>query len=81
MRRALLPWLFPVLLMAGLLIAATGSPIVWGLALIVAGWVALPLALSAARRSGNWPRSLGGDQDAGRGSNRGFLPFGRFPWM
>ncbi len=63
MKRALLPWMFPVALILGLLIAATNSPIVYGAVLIVLGWVILPLALSAARRSGRWPRSLGGGSD------------------
>jgi hypothetical protein len=66
MRRALLPWLFPVVLVGAMLIALTKSPIVWGAVLIVLGWGILPFALSRARRSGNWPRSLGGGSDPNR---------------
>jgi hypothetical protein len=66
MRRALLPWLFPVAVLLGLLIAATNSSIVYGAVLIVAVWGILPFALSRARRSGIWPRSLGGGSDGNR---------------
>jgi hypothetical protein len=66
MKRALIPWLFPLALLLALLVAVTNSPIVYGAVLIVAGWVVLPLALSAAKKSGNWPRSLGGGSDPDR---------------
>ncbi|HWE13981.1 MAG TPA: hypothetical protein VG365_10740 [Solirubrobacteraceae bacterium] len=72
MKRALLPWLFPVAVLLGLLIAATNSSIVYGATLIVAAWGVLPFALSRARRSGSWPRSLGGGSDGNRRRFPGF---------
>jgi hypothetical protein len=66
MKRAALPWLFPVALLLGLLVALTNSVIVYAVVLIVLGWGFLPFALSWARRSGNWPRSLGGGSDPNR---------------
>jgi hypothetical protein len=66
MKRALVPWLFPLALVLALLVAVTNSPIVYGAVLIVAGWVVLPLTLSAVKKSGTWPRSLGGGSDPDR---------------
>jgi hypothetical protein len=66
MKRGLLPWLVPVAMLVALLVAATNSPIVYGAVLVVAGWVVLPLVLSSLRKSGNWPRSLGGGSDPNR---------------
>jgi hypothetical protein len=66
MKRALLPWLLPVAMLLGLLVAVTNSAIVYGAVLVVAGWVVLPLVLSGLRKSGNWPRSLGGGSDPNR---------------
>jgi hypothetical protein len=72
MKRALLPWLFPVAVILGLLVAATNSPIVWGAALMIGGWVVIPLVLAGARRSGSWPRSLGGGSDGDKPRFPGF---------
>jgi len=66
MRRALLPWMVPAAMLLALLVAVTNSTIVYGAVLIIAGWVVLPLVLSGMRRSGNWPRSLGGGSDPNR---------------
>jgi xanthine/uracil permease len=66
MRRALLPWLFPVVLVLALLIAVTNSPIVYVAVVAVLGWGLLPVALSWARRSGTWPQWLGGGSDPNR---------------
>lgn len=66
MKRALLPWLVPVVMLLGLLLAATNSVIVYGAVLIIGAWVVLPLLLSWMRRSGQWPRSLGGGSDPNR---------------
>jgi hypothetical protein len=66
MKRGLLPWLVPVAMLLALLVAITNSAIVYGAVLVIAGWVVLPVVLSAMRRSGNWPRSLGGGSDPNR---------------
>ena len=66
MKRGWIPWLFPVALLLALLLAATNSDIVYGAVLILAGWVILPLVLSAMKKSGNWPRGLGGGSDPNR---------------
>ena len=66
MKRPLIPWLVPVAMVLALLVAVTNSDIVYGAVLIIAGWVVLPLALSAMKKSGNWPRSLGGGSDPNR---------------
>jgi uncharacterized membrane protein HdeD (DUF308 family) len=66
MKRGVIPWLFPLALLLALLVAVTNSPIVYGAVLIIAGWVVVPLALSAMKKSGNWPRSLGGGSDPNR---------------
>lgn len=70
MRRALAPWLFPVVVLIGLLIAATKSTIVYVAAAAVLAWVVVPLALWTIRRHGMWPRAFGGsDGDADRPRN------------
>jgi hypothetical protein len=66
MSRALLPWLVPVALLLGLLVATTNSAIVYGAVLIVAAWIVLPLVLWAMKKSGHWPSSLGGGSDPSR---------------
>jgi hypothetical protein len=66
MTRALLPWLFPLLVLAAVLVAVTNSTIVYIVVVAVVGWVFLPFALSWARRSGNWPSWLGGGSDPNR---------------
>lgn len=70
MRRALLPWLFPIAILLALLVAITNSTIVYGAVAIVFAWVVAPLGLAAARRSGTLPswlqRLLQGDPE-GRG--------------
>ena len=66
MKRALIPWLFPLALLLALLLAATDSTVVYGAVLIIAAWVVIPLALFWARKSGMWPRSLGDRSDPNR---------------
>jgi hypothetical protein len=64
MKRALLPWLFPVAMILGLLLALTNSLIVFGLVVMVSLWVVLPLGLAAVRRSGGMPHMFQGDGSA-----------------
>ncbi len=66
MRRSLLPWLLPLAMLLALLVAATNSTVVYGAVLIIAGWIVIPLALTWARKSGMWPRSLGDRSDPNR---------------
>ena len=66
MKRGLIPWLLPMVMLLALLLAVTNSPVVYGAVLIVAGWVVLPLGLAWARRAGMWPRFLGDRSDPNR---------------
>lgn len=61
MKRALLPWLLPLAMILGLLLALTNSMIVFGLVVIVIVWVVLPIVLVAVRRSGGMPHMFQGD--------------------
>ena len=60
MRRALLPWLFPVAVLVALLVAMSGSRLVAGLVLVAVVGVALRL-LSSRFRSGDVPRMFRAD--------------------
>jgi hypothetical protein len=72
MSRALLPWLFPLAMLLGVAIAATGSILVAAVAAVVLGFGVLPFVAAYARRNGLWPRGLGGGSDP---------PERRFPGM
>jgi hypothetical protein len=66
MKRALAPWLLPLAMVLGVLVAITNSVVVYGAVLIIAAWVVVPLALAWARKAGMWPRSLGDPSDPNR---------------
>lgn len=61
MKRALLPWLLPLAMILGLVLALTNSMIVFGLVVIVTVWVVLPVVFVAVRRSGDLPHMFRGD--------------------
>ena len=57
MKRALLPWLFPVLLMIGLLIAATNSPKALGVSAQISTAIFAPVPAATRNSPG-----FGGDE-------------------
>jgi hypothetical protein len=65
-KRGVIPWLLPLVMLLALLVAVTNSPIVYGAVLVIGSGVLLPPAMAAMRRGGNWSRSLGGSSDPNR---------------
>jgi hypothetical protein len=49
--RALVPWLIPLAMVVGVIVAASGALWLLVLLLIIAGWGLLPLGIAGMRRS------------------------------
>lgn len=68
MRRGLLPWLVPVIMLVGVLAVAVGGAVAGAVVLLVLVWFALPRALASLRESGDLPAWMTWSQrDLGEG--------------
>lgn len=56
MKRGLLPWLVPAIMLVGVLAVAVGGVVAGVVVLFVLVWFALPRALASVRESGDLPR-------------------------